>query len=157
MSTVQTSTVERTGRNPWVAVALAMMAPGLGHIYAGDIVKGLAYFFGVLLFAPALAVAGELPASRAVLAPVLPTVAAVLGLKLYSIVDASRVARQRRQHYQLRDYNRVFVYVLFLLASPAYVVGAVLYIRSNSMEAFNMAANSMAPTLLLDDHVLVTK
>jgi signal peptidase I len=157
MSTVQTSTGEQAGRNPWVAVALAMMAPGLGHIYAGEIVKGLAYFFGVLLFAPAVAVAGRLPASWAVLAGLLLTVLAILGLYLYSVVDAYRVARRRREHYPLRDYNRGLVYVLFLLASYGYVVGAVLFLRSNSLEAFYLPTDSMAPTLLVGDHVLVTK
>jgi signal peptidase I len=157
MSTVETGTVERAGRSPWAAVALAMMAPGLGHVYAGEIVKGLAYFFGVLLFAPALAVAGKLPASRGVLAAVILTVLATLGLYLYSIVDAYRAARRRREHYQLRDYNRGIVYALFLLASPAYVVAAVLFLRSTSLEAFYLPTGSMAPTLLVGDHVLVTK
>src|SRR5262245_59845006 len=148
MSTVQTSTVERTGRNPWVAVALAMMAPGLGHIYAGEIVKGLVYFFGGLLFVPAVALAVLLPASWAVLAGLLLTVAAVLAIYLYSTIDAYRVARRRREQYSLRDYNRGLVYVMFLLASAAYIVGAVVFLRSNSLEAFYIQTDSMAPTIL---------
>jgi signal peptidase I len=157
MSTVQTSTAERTGRNPWVAVALAMMAPGLGHIYAGEIVRGLVYFFGMLLFAPAVALAVLLPASWAVLAGLLLTVVAMLALALYSVVDAYRAACRRREQYSLRDYNRGLVYVMFLLASYAYIVGAVLFLRSNSLEAFYIPTDSMAPTLLVGDHVLVTK
>jgi signal peptidase I len=157
MSTAELTSVAQTGRNPWVAAALAMVAPGLGHIYAGEIVKGLAYFFGMLLFAPALFLVGMLPASWAVLVALLSTVLATLALFLFSIVDAYRLARRRREHYLLRDYNRSSVYLLFLLASPAYIVGAFLFLRSNSMEAFIIPSDSMAPTLLNGDHFLVTK
>jgi signal peptidase I len=157
MATAEMSKVETTGRNPWAAAALAMMAPGLGHIYAGAIVKGLACFFGVLLFAPALALVAKLPASRSVLFAVLLIVLATLGLYLYAIVDAFLVARRRLQHYALRDYNQGIVYVLFLLASPAYFIGAVLYLRANSLEAFLVPTDSMVPTVLVGDHLMVTK
>ena len=35
-------------RNVFVALILAVLVPGLGHLYQGRIVKGLIYFFGIL-------------------------------------------------------------------------------------------------------------
>jgi len=82
--------VARSGRNPLVATALAIV-PGLGHCYLGHNVKGIAYLGGVLglqffgfdldltVIGAAIGVPMELGGG---------------GLWLFSIVDAYRTAKR---------------------------------------------------------------
>ena len=42
---------EERARRPVVAAVLTLLAPGLGHLYASDLRKAIAFFAGFLLFA----------------------------------------------------------------------------------------------------------
>src|SRR5262249_56323522 len=77
-----------TGRQPWLAVVLSLFAPGLGHLYGGQIVKALVLFCAFLLLPPLVVIASWLPASTAVLVGLLLAVAAALALDLYALVGA---------------------------------------------------------------------
>jgi signal peptidase I len=151
------STPASAGRQPWLALVLSLFAPGLGHLYSGQIVKGLVLFCAVLLLPPLVVIASWLPPSTVVLVGLLLAVAAVLALDLYAAVDAYRAARRQRHDYQLRDYNRGIVYVLVFLVGLLYLPMAVAAIRANVMEAFVLPSIDMAPSFLRGDHVLVLK
>jgi signal peptidase I len=151
------SAAPSAGRNPWVAVVLSLFAPGLGHIYAGAIVKGLVLFFLCLLWAPLIVAAAYLPPSTAALAGIMLALLAVIGIDLFAVVDAYRTARTHRQHYEPRDYNRPLVYVLFLLLWLLYPAAALVYIRADVFEGFYLPTESMAPNFLVGDHVLANK
>jgi signal peptidase I len=145
------------GRNPWVAVVLSLFAPGLGHVYAGAIVRGLVVFVLCLLWAPLVVAAAYLPPSTTVLAGMILALLAVIGIDLFAAVDAYRTARLHRQHYEPRDYNRPLVYVLFVLLWLLYPAAALAYIRADVFEAFYLPTGSMAPNFLVGDHVLANK
>src|SRR5277367_4670924 len=44
----------------------------------------------------------------------------VIGIYLYAVIDAFRVARHTGEHVELRDYNRTLVYVLFIVIGVTY-------------------------------------
>src|SRR5262245_62653477 len=93
-----------TDRSPWAAVALSLVSTGLGHVYCGRIVCGLALFCASLLFAPfayGLALIGP---STSVLVVLLLAFVGVIGLYLFAAVDAWRVARAVRGSFTPRDY-----------------------------------------------------
>src|SRR5262245_18524320 len=145
------------GRSPWMAVVLSLFSPGVGHIYSGQFVKGLALFFFSLLFAPLLILAAFLGSSTALFVGLVAALLVLLGVYLYAAMDAYAAARRAGTPYQPRDYNRVSVYVLFILLGLLYFVGFVPYVRANVFEAFYIPTESMAPTLVAGDHVLVNK
>src|SRR5262245_22211617 len=146
-----------TSRNPLVAVVLSLLATGLGHIYCGQIVAGLLLFFASFLLAPAALAAALARLSLPVMAGLALAIAVVIGAYVYSVVGSYRAARKLQGAYELRDYNRPIVYVLFILMALTYPALAVTQIRANLLEAFYIPAAGMTPNILLGDHILVNK
>ncbi|HJT77568.1 MAG TPA: signal peptidase I [Gemmataceae bacterium] len=144
------------GREPWLAVALSLFAPGLGQIYCGEIVRGLVLFLASLLFTPLVLLAALLPPATPVLVALIAAAAAVLGAYLYAVLAAYRSARRLREQFQPREYNRPLVYALFLLVGVLYPVGGAWYLP-HVFEAFYLPTESMAPTFLAGDRVLADK
>ena len=146
-----------TSRSPLAAVVLSLLATGLGHIYCGRIVAGLLLFFASFLLAPAALLAALAGLSLAVMAGLALAIAVVIGAYVYSVVGSCRAARKLQGAYELRDYNRPIVYVLFILVALTYPALAVTQIRANLLEAFYIPAAGMTPNILLGDHILVNK
>jgi signal peptidase I len=144
-------------RSPLVAVLLSLSATGLGQIYCGRIVRGLIMFLGSLLFAPVIAAAALAPPATVVLVGLIVALVGVLGVYVYAVVDAFRLARRGRDHFQPMDYNRPLVYALFVVVGLTYAAGGLYFIRRNVFEAFKIPTASDAPTLLPGDRVLVNK
>jgi signal peptidase I len=151
------STPITSARSPLIAVILSLAATGLGQIYCGRIVRGLVMFLGSLLFAPAILVAALLPPASVVLVGLIVALVAVLGVYVFAVVDAFRLARRGRDLFQSRDYNHPLVYALFILVGLTYSAGGWYFIRSNVFEAFKIPTASEAPTLLPGDRILVNK
>ena len=97
----------RSGKRPWLAAALAVIYPGLGHVYLREWLRALLWF-GLMFATAALALPESaipesgsgfsldaiMAASRAL--PIEASVA-IFVLSVLNIVDAYRLARQRKQ------------------------------------------------------------
>src|SRR4051812_21301707 len=151
------STPNASARSPLIAVILSLAATGLGQIYCGRIVRGLVMFLGSLLFAPAIVVAALLPTATIVLVGLILALLSVLGVYVFAVVDAFRLARRSRDLFQSMDYNHPLVYVLFILVGLTYSAGGLYFIRSNVFEAFAIPSANEEPTLLPGDRFLVNK
>lgn len=151
------STPNASARSPLIAVILSLAATGLGQIYCGRIVRGLVMFLGSLLFAPAIVVAALLPPATMVLVGLILALLTVLGVYVFAVVDAFRLARRGRDLFQSMDYNHPLVYALFILVGLTYSAGGLNFIRSNVFEAFAIPMASEIPTLLPGDRFLVNK
>src|SRR3954471_987855 len=138
----------RAARSPWAAAALSLVSTGLGHVYCGRIVKGLALFCASLLFAPFAVAAALLPPSAPVLVALMLGAAGVVVLYLYAAVDAYALARGLRGGYERRDYNRGAVYLLLSLVGLIYPAGAAAYLRAHVFAAYLVPSRSMVPTIL---------
>ena len=114
------STPGAPARSPLIAVILSLAATGLGQIYCGRIVRGLVIFLGSLLFAPAVVVAALLPPATVVLVGLILALLTVLGVYVFAVVDAFRLARRGRDLFQSMDYNHPLVYALFILVGLTY-------------------------------------
>lgn len=151
------STPNAPARSPLVAVVLSLAATGLGQIYCGRIARGLVMFLGSLLFAPAIVVAALLPPATVVLVGLILVLLTVLGVSIFAVVDAFRLARRGRDLFQSMDYNHPLVYALFILVGLTYSAGGLYFLRSSVFEAFAIPTASEVPTLLPGDRVLVNK
>ena len=151
------STPNAPARSPLIAVILSLAATGLGQIYCGRIVRGLVMFLGSLLFAPAIVVAALLPPATVVLVGLILALLTVLGVYVFAVVDAFRLARRGRDLFQSMDYNHPLVYALFILVGLTYSAGGLYFIRSSVFEAFAIPTASEVPTLLPGDRFLVNK
>jgi signal peptidase I len=143
-------------RRGWVAFVLSLLTPGLGQLYAGD--PGRAVFFYALRVL--LALGGVAILSRHGITPW-----NVLGYWLYAIaamlvspVDAVFAARRQRPAYQLRRFNRWYVYlgcVVFVSVVSATVVKGMTELGKVCAQICRMPSSSMEDTLLIGDQLVV--
>jgi signal peptidase I len=144
-------------RLPWLAALLSFVIVGLGQVYAGRLIRGLAFALatGLVLSAALvlLAWAGPLPTVPfGMLAGV-----AAFGLTLAATLDAYRLAARTRPDYELQPYNHPAVYALLGLLVLGNSIGYTLHIRSSLFTAFRVSAASMYPTIGVNDRILVDR
>ncbi len=149
-------------REPWVAVILSFILPGVGHVYGGRVRRGLAFFFvgtGAQIFLVAYTFH---PSTRVGLSFILPAVLFSIAFALYMWIDAYRSATAWNiQHAAPRRTRWKRVLLIF----AALLLGLVLnptervarYMAENVLQAFEMGQYSMGPTLIPGDRVLIDK
>jgi signal peptidase I len=80
---------------------------------------------------------------------------------LVAIIDSYYTARHTKVDYELKDYNRWYVYMLLILGSilgsTGGGLGYALNVKDNLIEAFSTATSSMYPTLVQGDRFLANK
>jgi signal peptidase I len=152
-----TNVKENRPRRPVVALLLSM-EPGVGHIYCGQLRKGIIIMF----LATILILAGFfclIPFPVPAWFRTLTLIAAGLSLVvwIWASNDAWRLAKRIGSTYILKDYNRWYLYGILML--PSIPVGFTLafYLRDNVMTAFRMAAPGMEPIIQTNDRVLANK
>jgi signal peptidase I len=135
-----------------------MLQPGLGHIYCGEFLTGMILMamsttFVVVMF---LIISLLAPTTIVVLS-ILAVLAVSLLISLYSIVDAYRIAKRKGNDYQLKDYNRPAVYLLFLGLGTFGCVSLPFFVKGNVIQAFYIPTGSNSPTILPSDRLLANK
>jgi signal peptidase I len=151
------TTTETRARNPILAVLLSVAATGLGHIYCGRMLKGLILFFAGFVFAPIIVVAAQNAASTVTLALVIASVMVMLGIFVYALVDAGLLARRRCAGYTLKEYNRWYIYLIFIVVSVSYPANLSYSIRDHLLQAFKIPSQHMAPSILSGDRIFLNK
>ncbi len=141
-------------RKAGTAVNLSLLLAGLGHIYCGDLRKGLAYM-AVLAVLPAVLIAGL--AAGATPGFYWAVCAAALGVTVTAAVGAHRLARRTRPDYRIKEYNHWSVYLLLLLTATGGAIGYSLFIRDNFAQAFVVPNASMFPTIQAGDRILAER
>ena len=144
-------------RSVFWAVVLSIAATGLGHIYCGRLLKGLILFFASFVFAPIIVLAAQNADSPLMLALVVVALLLLCGIFIYAVIDAGFLARSTGSGYQRKEYNRWYVYLLFIVVAISYPTNLASSIRENVMQAFRIPSQSMAPSILPGDRVLLNK
>ena len=129
--------------------------PGLGHLYAGRPLRGLALLAAVEAFAVA-GILLTLSAPGAVLRVALMVLLVVVG-SAAAPVDAARVAGRAeagRKHAYQRWYVLAIAWLAGTIVIPDLFVG---FVKRNVAEAFKIPGGGMTPTLLIGDYVLVRR
>lgn len=150
----------KTRRKPWTAVMLSAILPGMGHIYCGQIVIGVSLMFATSFFFPVLIFDSYRvkPTSEGFEMRLLFMFAAMTVLiEIVALVDSYRQARRTRTDYELKDYNRWYVYLMLIVIFCGGGVGYSLQIRDKYIEAFSVPTYSMVPTISRGDRVIANK
>lgn len=143
--------VERPQPQRWLAVLLTFVSPGLGHAYAGELLRALAIVvviaFGIQ---PLLALYGR-TASLSALISVL-----IAGFAIYVAVavDAARVSSRSRRRLFTRSAVFFGCLGFFVIAMSIDVAGG--WFRDNWIaKPYRIPHAAMIPTLLIGDHLYI--
>lgn len=144
-------------RRPLLALAAALVMPGLGHVYLGDFVSGASLLLAIGLAVPAFArLALWAPASwlcYVMLLGVVVAIAAYAG----SARHAFRRAKQAPTA-ALRSFQRPTVYALYVAVGYAFVLEpASAHARDRWLETFVVPSASMMPAILPGDRFFADK
>jgi len=109
-------------RKPWLSAVLTIVSIGLGHIYTGEAKRGILLFF--------IAQAVYLLSAFSLLLPVIPqNILAAVFLSLlflsYCIIDAVKLSEKFSLSYDMKPYNKWYLYLLFFLITSFAVHPAV--------------------------------
>ena len=138
-------------RKPIVALLLSILSPGFGHVYAGDLKKGLSLFllqYGLFFILGKL---GMLSTAYGVWFLIL----FLACLYLYAMFSAVRLALANKA-YELKPYNRWYwylaIFALILVISQTLISsrGSVL-----GFELYQVPSSPMKPTLQPGDYIAV--
>lgn len=143
-------------RRPWIAAILTLVTRGLGHLYAGEPTRGFILFAveQILFLVFAVLVIVIMPnATFLILA-----VSGGFAFVLFCAADAARIARKKKEHYELARYNRWFAYLGYFISLSLLLSSLISgLIKTNLVEAYKISSGSMMPTLLNGDHLLANK
>lgn len=146
--------MENKPRKWWVAGLLCLIQPGLGHVYIGQLPKAIVIYGLPLLLIPFLILC-LLPS----MVKISLTIFVVLLFTYYLVVvcDAITTARKLSSVYCPKKFNKVAVYIGIFLVAAIFSEVISIGLKSYIIQAFKVPASSMAPTLLIGDHILVDR
>ncbi|MHC4529296.1 MAG: signal peptidase I [Planctomycetota bacterium] len=147
----------RNKRRIWLAVMFSLIMPGLGQVYCGRLTKGLVLNFLNILPLPIIIGLFSMSNSPALMPTTILLVLAGEIIWLIAIIDSVCIARHTKTDYELKEYNRWYVYALFVLIVTGGSIGSALYLRNQSLEAFRVPAASCYPTIVPGDRILANK
>jgi signal peptidase I len=143
-------------RRPWIAAVLSFIMPGLGQVYTGMLPRGLIW----MLLCGISSVAGLLILSH-------PTAcswslgcaaeSAQVAIWIAGAIDSYRRALRCKADYELKDYNRWYVYVLLLVMGTGSLLSYALNVRDQMIQPFRIPGAQMYPTISPRDRIIAIK
>ncbi len=145
-------------RKPVDAASMSALLPGLGQIYCGDIQRGILWMgasLGLLAFAVATLL---LSPTRFGFSVAIALLALDMLLWIVCTTRAWRLAQGVGANYQLKDYNRWYVYaVLLLIGVCGSALGFAFVLHERVVQAFVIPTSSMVPTINSGDRIVTLK
>jgi signal peptidase I len=142
-------------RRPWVAALLSLVLPGLGHLYAGQPAAALAAYVATLAGAAFMAATWLWAPEGPV--PILLGFLVAVGAYLAVVVHAWLLAGRQPAAFELRPYNRWYVYVMAYLLVSVMFGSRIQDQLKQRLEALRIPSAAMEPTLLIGDYLYVAK
>jgi len=143
-------------RRPWIAAILSFIMPGLGQVYNGLLPRGLIWMLlcgissvaGLLILSHPTAYSWTLGCAAGL---------AQVAIWIAGVIDSYRSALRCKADYELKDYNRWYVYLLLLLMGTGSLLSYALDVRVYLIQPFMVPSASMYPTISPRDHIVAVK
>jgi len=140
--------MEKTKRKPIVAAILSSLAPGVGQLYNGKIIKGIIFLLSLILL-PIIMFRIGLHHSFYGLVIILLIFMFFL---LFIIGEAFFTARKKKE-FILKPYNKWYIYLIIILLLNSIVLVPTNFLTNKVLgfSAYKMPTGSMEPTLRIGD------
>lgn len=145
------TTEEINKRRPVLAGLLSLILPGLGHVYAGTLVKGLLLIMATHIGMHVVGFLLDLTVPKYFFGFLLCLVA----LYLYALVSAFMLAKKNKR-YKLKAFNRWYFYIAILV--PVMLANYFITQHKSKIigaQTYRIPSNSMYPTLQVGDYITV--
>jgi signal peptidase I len=143
-------------RRPWIAAILSLVMPGLGQVYTGMLARGLIFMFLCGISAVLALLILSHPASGSWTLGCVAVLAQV-AIWVAGAIDSYRAALRCKPDYELKDYNRGYVYVLLLVMGTGSLLSYALNVRDHLIQAFRIPGAHMYPTISARDRLIALK
>jgi signal peptidase I len=152
-----TTALAHQPRKPILALAAGLVMPGLGHVYGGDVVRGVSYLLAVALVVPGTARLALHAPVRWLCFTLFAGVVAAVALYIWSAIEAFRRAR-RPSGEGGRAWQRPAVYALYAVVAAVFVLAPLTAaVRDGVLETFVVPSASMMPNVLPGDRIVADK
>ena len=141
-------------RKPWAAGLLTFFTIGLGHLYCGEINKGIRLYVAGQVFVVFAY------SSYLFYAPVGPAfaLAFLFSYMIYCIIDSARYAKASGLAYSLKNYNKWYVYLICWFVAGFCVHSLIQpLVKANIAQAYKIPSGAMKQTIQVGDHIVANK
>ncbi|MFA5241052.1 MAG: signal peptidase I [Sulfuricella sp.] len=141
-------------REPQIALLISI-CPGLGQVYAGHLTRGVISYLALIIVSWLAAIAFMYVENR--FAGILLLSVPFAGVVLIAL-DAFRCAKEQPQDYRLAWFNSAKAYAgIFLLLLVTANPLMDFFVGKNVVRAFYVTSDSMEPTILGNDILVINK
>ncbi len=146
-------------RKPLFALALSMFLTGLGQVYNGKLRKGVLLFLISIIFPLLLFQLSVVGPDKMLIAFLLLSLLAGVGIYIWAAVDAWKQAKRIGQNYTLKTYNKLYIYILLIIVLNLFSFGAIFDWQKICIFAlpYRMSTGSMIPTVLPGDFIMTDR
>ena len=138
---------DTTKRKLWVAILFSILAPGLGQIYCGHLIRGI-IFLGILTllsFGKSFIVLLVMQQSSNPYVIIVIVCIMIILVYILAMVDAILLTRRYRVGFISKRYNKWYIYVaVFILA---FLVIEPMTVHGYIAKAYIMPSECMLPTI----------
>jgi signal peptidase I len=143
-------------RKAWISAILTILIVGLGHIYSGNAKRGIfLYFIPQSIF---VVICIGLLLKYPNMIGLILTLLLFVCFYIFCISDAIRFSKPKKSSYNLKKYNRWYIYLLCWILS-AFIFQPLFgtAIKRHIIQAYKIPSGAMIPTLQIGDQILTKK
>ncbi len=143
--------MEMRKRKPIVAAILSSLAPGLGQVYNGQIIKGIIFLLSLFLLPILMFRIGFHHSFYGLI-----TILLIFMLFLLFIIGESFFAARKKKEFILKPYNKWPIYLLIILLLNSIVLIPTNFLTNKVLgfSTYKMPTGSMEPTLRIGDYIV---
>ncbi len=146
-------------KEPLVAVLLSLVFPGLGHIYAGSLKRGLLFLVATLACVMTTLICFLHPAIKVTIFSFIPVIFKA-GISLFSLVDAYYIAQTYNTRLGLKreiTFKKKASLITAMAGVALLYILFALFVWNNVLSSFTATPYAMEPTIYAGERMFIDR